>query len=228
MAFAVTDKFKKRFMSALLLAPLILLAIMLGGWAFAVMVGIAYILSVYEWILMAKRLKNKINHIVFAFVYLTTCFGAFYGLRFYFEHGGWLAIGVIMSVWASDTGAYIVGKKFGRRRMAPKLSPNKTWEGLLGAMSFSGSMLMIIAGLYSAQFDEQVFTLTAYVLMFFGGCFLGVVGQGGDLLISYYKRRVGVKDTGSLIPGHGGILDRIDALLLVSPVFFIGVFICLM
>lgn len=228
MAFAVTDKFKKRFISALLLAPLILLAIMVGGWAFAVMVGIAYILSVYEWVMMAKRLQNKINHMAFAVFYLTICFGAFYGLRLYFEHGGWLAIGVIMSVWASDTGAYIVGKKFGRRRMAPKLSPNKTWEGLFGAMSFSGAMLMIIAALYSAQFDEQVFTLTAYVTMFFGGCILGVVGQGGDLLVSYYKRRVGVKDTGSLIPGHGGILDRIDALLLVSPVFFIGVFICLM
>lgn len=228
MAFALSDKFKKRFLSAILLAPLIVLAIIVGEWSFAVMVGIAYLLSLYEWINLAKRLKNKFNHIAFAFFYLTICFAAFCGLRFYFEHGAWLAIGVIMSVWASDTGAYLVGKKFGRKRMAPKLSPNKTWEGLFGAMVFSGGLLTGVAALYASQFDTLVFTLASFVMIFIGGAVLGVVGQGGDLLVSYYKRRAGVKDTGSLIPGHGGILDRIDALLLVCPVFFIGVFLCLM
>lgn len=228
MVFTVTNKFKTRFASALLLAPLIILAIIVGGWSFAVMLGIAYVLSLYEWLLLARRLKNKARHILFALVYLSVCFASFYGLRFYFVHGIWLTIAVMLSVWASDTGAYVVGKKFGRRLMAPRLSPNKTWEGLAGAMGFSSLVLVIVATLFSAQSSISDFTLVSYVMIFIGGSILGIVGQGGDLLVSYYKRRAGVKDTGSLIPGHGGILDRIDALLLVVPVFFAGVFICLM
>ena len=124
--------------------------------------------------------------------------------------GKWLLLFALVITWIGDTAAYFVGRAIGRHRFAPALSPKKTWEG--AGASFAGSLLVAWA---MAHWGE-VNVATVHVL---GMAAAGnVAGQMGDLLESAYKRSAGVKDSGGLLPGHGGVLDRIDALILVFPV----------
>jgi phosphatidate cytidylyltransferase len=112
--------------------------------------------------------------------------------------------------WAGDTVAYFVGSAFGKHSLAPKLSPKKTWEGSIGGMIAS----LAVAYAFSYWIKIPVGHLLAM------GAIGNVVGQMGDLLESAYKRSAGVKDSGGLLPGHGGILDRIDALMMCIPVIW--------
>jgi phosphatidate cytidylyltransferase len=114
---------------------------------------------------------------------------------------------VLGLVWATDTGAYVVGRKIGGPKLAPRISPNKTWAGLFGGMAAAA-----IVGLAASALVAGVSPWVAVPL----GAALAVVEQGGDLFESAVKRHFGVKDSSSLIPGHGGVLDRVDGLLSVS------------
>jgi phosphatidate cytidylyltransferase len=120
----------------------------------------------------------------------------------------WLFL-VLAATWAGDSAAYFVGSRFGRRRFSPTLSPNKTWAGATGGLA--GSLAGGLAAL--PLFDGAV----PVWLPALAGLVVGFAGQLGDLFESLWKRAKGVKDSGSLIPGHGGILDRIDSLLLGIP-----------
>lgn len=116
---------------------------------------------------------------------------------------------VILVTWLSDTGAYLVGRSLGRRKLIPTVSPNKTWEGLVG-----GIVAATITGVLCASlFGLEISLLLAAAV----GLILAIVGVIGDLTESLIKRQAGVKDSGTLIPGHGGMLDRIDALLFTFP-----------
>ena len=122
--------------------------------------------------------------------------------------GRWLLLFVLFITWAGDTAAYFGGRALGRHPLAPHLSPKKTWEGSF--FSLAGSLLV------SLLFVRWLSASLPYVL---GMAAVGnVAGQVGDLLESAYKRSAGVKDSGGLLPGHGGVLDRIDALILAIPV----------
>jgi phosphatidate cytidylyltransferase len=111
-------------------------------------------------------------------------------------------------IWAGDTLAYFVGRWIGRLRMAPKLSPGKTWEG--AAANLLGSIAVGVGFARWLHLDPRDMVVMAALA--------NVAGQAGDLLESAYKRSAGAKDSGGLLPGHGGILDRIDALILAAPV----------
>jgi phosphatidate cytidylyltransferase len=122
--------------------------------------------------------------------------------------GPQLLLFVLVVIWVSDSAAYFVGRAIGKHPFAAQLSPKKTWEGSLGG--FLGSLLVAL-----------LFTrwLSAPLPILFGAAALGnIAGQAGDLVESAWKRSAGVKDSGALLPGHGGILDRIDALILAIPV----------
>jgi phosphatidate cytidylyltransferase len=127
-------------------------------------------------------------------------------------------------VWAGDIAALYVGRAWGRHKLSPKLSPNKTWEGALG--SVAGSLLVTggllgLAHLLAAQWNSAVLSYPedlGYWLVLAAA--VNVAAQVGDLVESALKRSAGVKDSGSLLPGHGGVLDRIDALLLAAPVLW--------
>ena len=124
--------------------------------------------------------------------------------------GKWLLLFALVITWIGDTAAYFAGRSIGRHPFAPHLSPKKTWEG--AAASFVGS----VAAAWAMAHWGRVNVATVHVL---GIAAAGnVAGQMGDLLESAYKRSAGVKDSGALLPGHGGILDRIDALILTFPV----------
>jgi phosphatidate cytidylyltransferase len=124
------------------------------------------------------------------------------------RRGPVLLLFVLVLTWVGDSAAYFVGRSFGKYKLAPHLSPNKTWEGTVA--SFLGSMIvgLIFAWLMALPFLHLLGMAAAG----------NVAGQAGDLLESAYKRSAGIKDSGSILPGHGGVLDRIDALILAIPV----------
>jgi len=115
----------------------------------------------------------------------------------------------LLIVWAADIGAYFAGKRFGRVKLAPKISPGKSWEGVLGGLA--AVMLLSVAG--SQILDVEMAVLIPFCLAV---TLLSVVG---DLTVSMFKRSAGVKDSGSLFPGHGGVLDRIDSVTAAAPLF---------
>ncbi len=128
---------------------------------------------------------------------------------------------LLCAVWAGDTVALYVGRAWGRHKMAPRLSPNKTWEGTLGSLAGSllaTGVLLGLAHLLSAQWDSAVLSYPEDVWYWLGlAVVVNAAAQVGDLAESALKRSAGVKDSGSLLPGHGGVLDRIDALLVAAP-----------
>jgi len=118
-------------------------------------------------------------------------------------------------VWATDTGAYFTGRAIGGPKMAPSISPGKTWSGFAGGTAAAG-----LVGWSAASIsDGPVAQIVAASLV------VSLLGQAGDLLMSKVKRTVGVKDTGTLIPGHGGVLDRLDSLLPTVPLVAVGVYV---
>jgi phosphatidate cytidylyltransferase len=125
---------------------------------------------------------------------------------------GWIFF-LFLVVWAGDTGAYYVGRYAGRRKLFEKISPNKTIEGAVGGLCSS----VIGAVLGWGLFLSPDYSFTQAVVL---GALLAVVGQMGDLVESLLKRSAGVKDSGSLFPGHGGVLDRFDGILLSAPVLY--------
>ncbi len=120
----------------------------------------------------------------------------------------WVAL-VLMATWGQDVFAYFVGKRWGRRKMAPSLSPRKTWEGAAGGMLGALAGAFLALALFGLPLSLWATALIGFVA--------GVFGPVGDLSESFIKRQAGLKDAGSLIPGHGGILDRIDSVLFSAP-----------
>ncbi|MDR3189778.1 MAG: phosphatidate cytidylyltransferase [Lactobacillaceae bacterium] len=120
---------------------------------------------------------------------------------------------VLLIVWITDSGAYMIGRKFGKHKLAPKLSPNKTWEGSIG-----GTVVAVLVAAVYTYFFPQHYNWGIMLVM---SIVLSVAGQFGDLIESGLKRYYKVKDSGTILPGHGGILDRFDSLLIVLPVFFL-------
>lgn len=114
-------------------------------------------------------------------------------------------------VWATDIAAYVAGSRFGTHKIAPRLSPGKSWEGLAGGMLGAG-IVGAAAGIW-ASFPTD--PLEGFLI----GLILAVISQAGDLFESWIKRRAGVKDSGTLLPGHGGMLDRVDGLVFAAPAF---------
>jgi phosphatidate cytidylyltransferase len=117
---------------------------------------------------------------------------------------------ILFSVWISDSSAYFIGKRFGKHKLAPRVSPKKTWEGAVaGFIGGAGGFVFL------SLFFIDGFPIIHSIVV---GFIIGTIGQIGDLAESQLKRDAGVKDSSALIPGHGGILDRFDSLLLIMPV----------
>lgn len=178
----------------------------------------AFALSVYEWYGLCKKTDNFLLYLSVGMAYIATAYGSFYFLREFYKLN--VVLIFIGMIWFSDIGAYFTGKTLGGPKLIRKISPNKTWSGFGGALFFPAVFAVIWISLFG--FHEHFAKLSLLLLLpagFMIGLAIGCVGQVGDLLVSYVKRQAKVKDTGTIIPGHGGLLDRIDSMMLGAPVF---------
>ena len=130
-------------------------------------------------------------------------------------HGPWLVLFLLVLIWTADSGAYFAGRRWGQRKLASHVSPGKSWEGVAGALTLGG-LFTLVAG---SGFGYSGGALAAFLLL---GLATVVVSVLGDLFESLVKRYCDVKDSGSLLPGHGGVLDRIDSLTAAAPFFAVG------
>lgn len=192
-----------RALSAVILGPLLLAAVWYGFPWIDLVAAMAAPIMIFEW----SRLTRGIPVLrVLAWAYGLAALVALLWLRHQPAFGRETILWVMVCIWATDIGAYFVGRTAGGARLAPRISPGKTWSGLIGGMAWAAVGSAVMG--YALGLGETVTLAIA-------GAALAVVGQAGDLLESAAKRRAGVKDSGRLIPGHGGLLDRIDGLMAV-------------
>lgn len=199
---------KQRVITAAVAIPLLFLFLWLNGWWLGGLVIVLALIGLYEYwkLLSGMKRQQDLRWIVGGIAYIVLGFLAFFGVR---QAGGmaWL----LTVIWSTDTAAYEIGRRYGKHKLAPAISPNKTWEGAVAGL-IAGSILGMIASLITTNAGW----FTAWIV----SLFISGVGQCGDLVESKVKRLAGVKDSGNLLPGHGGILDRFDSLLLASMFMF--------
>lgn len=179
-----------------------------------------WLLSVVVWGLAAmwvRQYPQKENWYGKRLVYigavvLTAAITAMYAL---WAMSPWWLMYVFLLVWCADSGAYFVGRKFGKNKLAPNVSPNKSVEGMIGGVVVAGLVAIAVA-------DYLQLSWTATLLFLALSGLTVAVSVLGDLFESMLKRRAGIKDSGSILPGHGGVLDRIDSLLSATPIFALG------
>ena len=221
----MSPSLKMRLISAIAVGPLSLAIFFFGGIPFLILMAIAFCLTTHEWLNLSRKTESFYLYAAAGLFYFFLCYFSFISIRMSFDQGFYMVVSVAMVIWAGDVGAYFAGKAIGGPKMAKAISPNKTWAGLAGGMLFSG--IYMLALYFLGPYLKELFNKPTYLPLpsayfaFVIGAFLTVVGQAGDLLISAAKRKAGIKDTGVLIPGHGGLLDRIDSMLLGSLFFFI-------
>ncbi|CAN5770557.1 phosphatidate cytidylyltransferase [soil metagenome] len=192
-----------RIASAVVLGPLLLAAIWFGFPWIDLVAAVAAPLIVSEWVRLTRG-KPLVR--LAAIVYTLAALVALLWLRHQPADGRETIVWIIACIWATDIGAYVVGRAAGGAKLAPRISPGKTWSGLFGGMAWAAVASAAVG--YAFGMGDTI-ALAAI------GAGLAVVGQIGDLVESAAKRGAGVKDSGTLIPGHGGILDRIDGLIAV-------------
>lgn len=190
-----------RILSGVLLGSVVLAITYTSAEGFTALCAIGGVILAREWWQLTRH--RSLLWIPIGIVYLGTGIASMLLLRSgYYE---WRLIFLLCAlVWSGDTAAYLIGKRFGRHKIAPHISPGKSWEGLAGSI-FATTAVWVLALTPKG--------IAGYVLMLLLGCLFAFTGLAGDLFESSLKRHAGVKDSGRLIPGHGGLFDRVDALL---------------
>lgn len=200
-------------LTAAILFPL---AAYFRGVAGLAVVLLLFLVAIAAWYVATPRAGiGDVAVSVFGPIYTSFAFSAIVLVRVSDKgvHGALLTLGVMLSLWANDAVAYIVGSRIGSHKLAPRISPNKSWEGFWAGLVGSVAVWVVLALAGVANIGVP---LAAVV-----GLVVGIVGVVGDLFESRIKRGVGVKDSGNLIPGHGGLLDRSDSLLFGSIAAYI-------
>ena len=207
----------KRFTSSIILMGIIFLSALTYDYFFLSILFIVVIFSWIEWIKIIEKIRFKkiyrILHIIFFLIYLLmafiVCFNVFVIDKYFF-------LIILMICVFSDIGGYIFGKTFGGKKLT-KISPRKTISGSIGSfvLSYIGFFVIYL------YFGDLLFVRLQIEALVFIPFFISLICQLGDLFISYYKRRAKIKNTGNLIPGHGGLLDRIDGSIFALPIGFI-------
>lgn len=200
----------------ILAAVLYPVAVIIGGRTLIVSVTMGLMAATLIWYVFSPRVRiSDIALTVFGALYCGLMLSTLVAIRIsepgMGHMGGILAFGVVLSVWANDTFAYLVGSKFGSHKMAPKISPHKSWEGFFAGLVGSVAVWCLL---------PLFVTNLSYIWAIAGGLICGLIAVFGDFAESRIKRGAGVKDSGNIMPGHGGLLDRCDSLIFVSMMAF--------
>ena len=207
------NEFIKRVLSGVLYVVVLWSATSYSQVSFSILFIVLGLICLFEMWMLRKR-KSKIIPFIYVLTpfFIVQLFGFSdhnYSLK-EFDSSPVLILFVL--TWVFDSFAYLIGTKFGKNRIMPKISPKKSWEGFFGGMVFTIVSIYFLNKFYDS-FSMNFLIILALIVPF--------TATAGDFIESYYKREAGVKDSGSLIPGHGGFLDRMDALMISIPVLYL-------
>ncbi|MEE2698917.1 MAG: phosphatidate cytidylyltransferase [Pseudomonadota bacterium] len=198
------DNLTIRIISAAVLGPVVLFAVYFGTPFFEILISLSVLIMIQEWVRLCRK---QLGWLIVGLLYIAFACLSLLFIRFNSNYGQNNLLWLFLIVWSADIGAYAFGRLIGGLKLAPIISPNKTWAGLIG-----GIFLSALTGGALAYILEQ----EALTIMIFLSATVGAISQAGDLMESFIKRYFKVKDTGNIIPGHGGLLDRVDGLLLAA------------
>ena len=211
----IKNEITKRFLSTIILIPTVLFFIIKGSFLFNFFIFICFLISTYEWLKLSKNNLLKI----FGTIFLVISFYTIFKIRNEFDRDYYHLLLVVIICVSTDIGGYTFGNIFKGPKLT-KISPKKTYSGVIGSfllsLIFTNLFLEFSSNLQTSEFTKEMFL---FILL------VSLVSQIGDIIISYFKRKSKIKDTGTRIPGHGGILDRIDGMIFALPfayVFFLN------
>ena len=211
----MNSELNKRVLSSIIFLPIILYVIIEGSFYFVFLIFACFVISIYEWQKMIKNFYIKFIGIFF----LILSFYTIFQFRFIFNNNYYYFLIILFICIFTDIGGFLFGKLFKGPKLT-KVSPNKTYSGMIGSyvLSILGYYFFVI------KVSNIDYIQNSLLLIFF----ISTISQAGDLVISYFKRKSKIKDTGKIIPGHGGLLDRIDGMIFAFPFCYLLLFINLL
>ena len=209
------DEIIKRILSSIILIPTVLFFIIKGSFLFNFFIFICFLITTYEWLKLSKNNLLKF----FGTIFIVISFYAIFKIRNEFDKDYFHLLLVIIICASTDIGGYLFGNIFKGPKLT-KISPKKTYSGVIGSfllsLIFTNLFLDFLSNVETFEFTKEMFL---FILL------VSFISQIGDIIVSYFKRKSKIKDTGTIIPGHGGILDRIDGMIFALPfsyVFFLN------
>ena len=210
----IKKELQKRLLSSLILIPVASFFIFQGSVFFIFFLGLFFLATSYEWLKLCKK-----NHFM-KFLGILFLLSSFYSSFYIRENSGlFLFVFIILICIFTDIGGYVFGNIFKGPKLT-KISPKKTYAGVIGGFLFS-----LIAGIFFMKIIGNIYIETNSLNTFFGILIISSISQIGDLIISFFKRKAKLKDTGKILPGHGGLLDRVDGLIFVMPLVYLKLFV---
>ena len=207
----IKEEIIKRILSSIILIPIVLFFIIKGSFLFNFFIFICFLITTYEWLKLSKNNLFKF----FGTIFIVISFYTIFKIRNEFDKDYLHLLLVAIICVSTDIGGYIFGNIFKGPKLT-KISPKKTYSGVIGSFLLS----LIFTNLF-LQFSSNVQTFKFTKEMFIFILLVSFISQIGDLIISYFKRKSKIKDTGTIIPGHGGILDRIDGVIFALPFSYV-------
>ena len=211
----IKEEIIKRILSSIILLPTVLFFIIKGSFLFNFFIFICFLITTYEWLKLSKNNLLKL----FGTIFIAISFYTIFNIRNEFDRDYFHLLLVVIICVSADIGGYVFGNIFKGPKLT-KISPNKTYSGVIGSfllsLIFTNLFLDFLSNVETFEFTKEMFL---FILL------VSLVSQIGDIIISYFKRKSKIKDTGIIIPGHGGILDRIDGMIFALPfayVFFLN------
>tara|TARA_B100000989_G_scaffold277783_1_gene239016 strand:+ start:159 stop:815 length:657 start_codon:yes stop_codon:yes gene_type:complete len=208
------NEFQKRIISTFVLIPLSLFFIIKGSLFFSLLLIACFVVTSYEWYMMTKKKKY---HLVGYFFLFFSFYSAYLLRNFDNDEKGILFFFVTIICISTDIGGYVVGKIFKGPKLT-KISPNKTYSGMIGGYLLSIISIIFLIKYSKILINEELF-FSSKIFIFI--ILISSISQLGDIFISYFKRLSKIKNTGKIIPGHGGLLDRIDGMIFALPFSYV-------
>jgi phosphatidate cytidylyltransferase len=207
----IIEEIIKRILSSIILLPTVLFFIIKGSFLFNFFIFICFLITTYEWL---KLSKNNLNRL-FGTIFIAISFYTIFNIRNEFDRDYFHLLLVVIICVSTDIGGYVFGNIFKGPKLT-KISPKKTYSGVIGSfllsLIFTNLFLDFLSNVETFEFTKEMFL---FILL------VSLVSQIGDIIISFFKRKSKIKDTGIIIPGHGGILDRIDGMIFAIPFAYV-------